>query len=207
MLVIDRSRSSEVSNSCDDLRAAAVGFVTKFAPGRDNLGLVTYGTSSFLEFPTGNNFATANPTLESRISSIVCTGGTASSDGLSRGYWNLAGLNQPAALNVILFFTDGQPTAITHQVTRQERQRLRERDPDGRVDGRLRNELAGLGSVESQRRLFAGHPLTRTWRRIRTVALTRRIGGTMSIILPIMLLRTVSIRGGIVFRMARGPTS
>jgi Flp pilus assembly protein TadG len=119
MLVIDRSRSLDVSGSCDELRAAATGFITKFAPGRDNLGLVTYGTSSFLEFPIGNNFTTASPTLETRIGNIVCTGGTASADGLSRGYWNLAGLNQPAALNVLLFFTDGQPTAITHQFTRQ----------------------------------------------------------------------------------------
>lgn len=119
MLVIDRSKSLEDSSSCDEVRAAAIGFVTKFAPGRDNLGLVTYATSSFLEFPMGNNFATASPTLETRINNIVCSGATATADGLSRGYWNLAGLNQPAALNVILLFTDGQPTAITHAFTRQ----------------------------------------------------------------------------------------
>jgi Flp pilus assembly protein TadG len=131
MLVIDRSRSLEASGSCDELRAAAIGFVTKFAPGRDNLGLVTYASSSFLEFPMGSNFAIASPTLETRIGNIICTGGTASADGLSRGYWNLAGLNQPAALNVILFFTDGQPTAITHRFTRQTGSGCNNANPTG----------------------------------------------------------------------------
>ena len=112
MMVLDRSRSMEQSGSCDDLRAAAIGFVNKFAPGRDNLGLVTFATSSFIEFPMGDNFATANPSLQTIINRVVCDGGTSSADGLSRGYWELARLNQPAALNAILFFTDGEPTAI-----------------------------------------------------------------------------------------------
>jgi Mg-chelatase subunit ChlD len=113
MLVMDRSRSMDVSGSCDDMRAAAIGFVTKFAPGRDNLGLVTFATSSFIEFPMGNNFATANPTLETIIERITCaSGGTSTADGLSRGYYELARLNEPSSLNAIVFFTDGQPTAV-----------------------------------------------------------------------------------------------
>jgi hypothetical protein len=113
MLVLDRSNSMDQSGSCDDLRAAAAGFVSRFAPGRDNVGLVTFATSSVIEFPMGNNFATANPTLEQRINSISCdTGFTSSADGLSLGYWELARLNEPSSLNAIVFFTDGQPTAL-----------------------------------------------------------------------------------------------
>ena len=82
MLVMDRSRSMDVSGSCDDMRAAAIGFVTKFAPGRDNLGLVTFATSSFIAFPMENSFATANPTLETIIGRITCgNAGTSSADG------------------------------------------------------------------------------------------------------------------------------
>jgi Flp pilus assembly protein TadG len=113
VLVLDRSRSMNVSSSCDELRSSAASFAGKFAPGRDNLGLVTYATSSATEFAMGNNFATASTTMYTRINNITCqSGGTSSADGLSRGYWELAGLNQPAALNIILFFTDGEPTAI-----------------------------------------------------------------------------------------------
>ena len=93
VLVLDRSGSLQNTSSCDDLRAAAIGFVTKFASGRDNVGLVTYATSSYTEFPIGNNFVIANPNVETIINRIVCTGGTSSADGLSRGYWELAGLN------------------------------------------------------------------------------------------------------------------
>jgi hypothetical protein len=43
---------------------------------------------------------------------MVCEGSTNSASGLWLGYQGLSSLNQPAALNVILFFTDGQPTSV-----------------------------------------------------------------------------------------------
>lgn len=110
VMVLDRSGSLENSGSCDDMIAAARGFVAKFAPTRDFVGLVTFASSSFTEFPIAGNFATAATTLDTRISRIVCHGATSSADGLSRGYVDLAAI-APRALNVILFFTDGQPTA------------------------------------------------------------------------------------------------
>ena len=66
-----------------------------------------------MDFPLANNFNTASPSVTSIINSVSCTGATSSAQALWNAYQALASLNQPAALNVILFFTDGQPTAVT----------------------------------------------------------------------------------------------
>jgi Flp pilus assembly protein TadG len=113
MIVMDRSGSLANSGSCAPLMAAATGFVSKFANGSDNVGLLTFATSSRVDFPLANNFNTATPSVSTIINEVTCTGGTNSAQALWNGYQALAALAQPAALNVILFFTDGQPTAVT----------------------------------------------------------------------------------------------
>jgi hypothetical protein len=110
---MDRSKSLDNTNSCIPLKAAAQAFVEKFAEGRDNVGLITFATSSAEDFRIANNFKTANPSVSSIIGSVICTGGTNSAQGIWQGYRQLARLQQPTALNVIMFFTDGQPTAVT----------------------------------------------------------------------------------------------
>ncbi len=117
MIVMDRSGSLALSGSCTPLKAAAVSFSDKFAEGRDNVGLITFASSSRVDFGLANNFKTASPSVASTINSVTCTGATNSAQGLWEGYQSLAALNQPAALNVILFFTDGQPTAVTGDFT------------------------------------------------------------------------------------------
>jgi Flp pilus assembly protein TadG len=47
------------------------------------------------------------------INNVTCTGATSSAQALWQAYQALAGLAQPSALNVIVFFTDGQPTGVT----------------------------------------------------------------------------------------------
>jgi len=113
VIVMDRSGSLANSGSCSGLKSAAVQFVSKFANGRDNLGLVTFATSSANDFAIANNFNTASPSVTSILNSLNCTGGTNSAQGLYYGYQQLVGLNQPAALNVVLFFTDGYPNTFT----------------------------------------------------------------------------------------------
>jgi Flp pilus assembly protein TadG len=113
VIVMDRSGSLANSGSCDPLKAAAVNFVGRFSNGRDNVGLVTFATSSMNDFPAGTNFGTASPPVTGILNSITCTGGTNSAQGLYQGYSQLVTLQQPNALNVILFFTDGYPTAMT----------------------------------------------------------------------------------------------
>lgn len=113
VIVMDRSGSLANSNSCAPLKQAAVNFVNKFANGRDNVGLVTFASSALNDFPAANNFLSASTDIPTILNSLVCTGATSSAEGLWLGYSQLAALNQPSALNVIIFFTDGYPTALT----------------------------------------------------------------------------------------------
>ena len=110
MIVMDRSTSLTNSGSCEPLKAAAVNFVEKFAESRDNLGLVTFATSSRVDVHLTQSFKTP---VETTLNNLVCSGGTNSSQALWQSYQELAGLAQTGALNVIVFFTDGRPTAVT----------------------------------------------------------------------------------------------
>jgi Flp pilus assembly protein TadG len=112
IVVMDRSNSLDLSGSCTPLKAAAVNFVNKFSEGRDYVGLVTFATTHSLVVAPTQSFHTP---VTNSINAIVCEGSTNSSAGLWLAYQALTAppLNQPAALNVILFFTDGQPTSIS----------------------------------------------------------------------------------------------
>ncbi|MEO8025122.1 MAG: vWA domain-containing protein [Bryobacteraceae bacterium] len=110
-MVLDRSGSLSASGSCAPMKAAAASFVDQFAPGRDNIGLVTFAFTSYVNFPIANTFQTANPNVKTLVNNITCAGSTSTAMGLWLGYQQLVGLNQPGALNVILLFTDGEPTA------------------------------------------------------------------------------------------------
>lgn len=110
--VVDRSGSLATTNSCAPLQQSAINFVNKFANGRDNIGLVTFATSTHADFPIANNFQTASPNVVTKIGNITCAGSTSSAMALWYGYDQLVGLNQPNALNVLLFFTDGKPTGV-----------------------------------------------------------------------------------------------
>jgi len=115
ILVLDRSASLTTAGACDDLRAASTGFVDKFAQGRDRVGLITYGGSSRLDYAPSFNFKTDSPNPTTLIAALLCNGATGSAQALWQGYQELVTINEPGALNVLLFFTDGQPNAITAQ--------------------------------------------------------------------------------------------
>ena len=110
IIVMDRSGSLTNSGSCAPLAAAAVGFVNKFAETRDNVGLITFGTSSNVDASLATVFKT---NIGNVLNGLTCIGGTSSAQGLWQGYDQLVALNQTGALNAILFFTDGYPTAVT----------------------------------------------------------------------------------------------
>jgi Flp pilus assembly protein TadG len=113
MLVLDRSGSLFNSGSCDPMKAAAAGFVDMFSEQRDYLGLATFGTSAFyLDYNLVTNFKSTKPKLADIIGTISCDGATSSAMGLWNAYTALVDLAQPGSLNVIVFFTDGQPTAL-----------------------------------------------------------------------------------------------
>jgi hypothetical protein len=119
VMVVDRSGSLAASGSCAAVQQAAVNFVGKFANGRDNIGLITFAASTHDDFPIANNFVAASSTLPAPaqtvpqlINNMVCQSSTSSAMALWYAYDQLVGLNQPAALNIILFFTDGKPTGV-----------------------------------------------------------------------------------------------
>lgn len=111
-MVVDRSGSLATSGSCGAVKQAAVNFVSKFANGTDNIGLVTFASTTSLDFPIANDFQTASTNVPTLINNVTCQGSTSSAMALWYGYDQLVGLNEPAALNVILFFTDGKPTGV-----------------------------------------------------------------------------------------------
>jgi Flp pilus assembly protein TadG len=114
MLVLDRSYSMVMANAIPDLQNAAALFVNNyFAPGRDNVGLLTFGGATYLAYPMSTNFLTGSPNVPGLIGQLVGGGGTNTSQALSIAYQQLQALNKPGALNVIVLFTDGRPTAFT----------------------------------------------------------------------------------------------
>ena len=122
MLVLDRSNSMNNAGSCAALISSAGNFVNQFVNGRDQVGLVTFQTSANVDFAPTLNFKTNSPNLNSVLSTLICAGATNTTQGLNLGYQQIENvINEPGALNVILFFTDGQPSAIdaTFQVKLQ----------------------------------------------------------------------------------------
>jgi Flp pilus assembly protein TadG len=115
ILVLDRSGSLANAGACDDVEAASIAFVNMFANGRDRVGLVSFGGSSRVDYSPTMNFKDS-PSLSSLLSQLDpggCVGATGSAQALWNGYEQLVNINEPGALNVVVYFTDGQPTAIT----------------------------------------------------------------------------------------------
>ena len=113
MLVLDRSESMTGNGSCQTMVAAAQNFVTQFVDGRDQLGLITFQTGANVDYSPTLYFKSSSAPLSSTLSQLNCAGFTSSAQGLTLAYQQIKTvINEPGALNVILFFTDGQPNAI-----------------------------------------------------------------------------------------------
>ncbi|MDQ6699318.1 MAG: VWA domain-containing protein [Acidobacteriota bacterium] len=113
IMVLDRSGSMAQAGVCGTMVAAARSFVDKFTNGRDRLGLITFMGSSNVDYAPSLNFKSASPSLDSVLSGLNCGGFTGSAEGLWQGYQQLVNINEPGALNLIVFFTDGRPNGIT----------------------------------------------------------------------------------------------
>ncbi|MFN0107021.1 MAG: VWA domain-containing protein [Bryobacteraceae bacterium] len=112
MLVLDRSGSMS-GQPCADMITAAKTFVNMFVNGRDTMGLITFGSAVYLAYPPSVNFKDPSNLLTTKIDSITCGGWTNTSYSYYSAYQQLQTLNEPLALNMIVFFTDGVPTAFT----------------------------------------------------------------------------------------------
>ena len=115
MLVIDRSGSLETAGACDDLENATRVFVGQFANGRDRIGFLTFGGNYRVDYPPTKYFK-QSPSASDELDKLYpggCTGSTNSAQALWMGYKTLESVAEPGALNIIVFFTDGQPNTIT----------------------------------------------------------------------------------------------
>ncbi len=131
ILVVDRSQSLSDEGNCPTLKADAESFVSNsFVEGRDQVGLVTFGTSYNYDFALNTTFKS---TLTTELSNLNCTGFTNAAAGLTTGVNALLAntTNNQFALNVIVFFTDGEPNTMTfgvntpHQTTATPTRRRR----------------------------------------------------------------------------------
>jgi hypothetical protein len=123
MLVVDRSSSlSFPVNECPSLISGAQLFVNSFSNNRDIVGLLTFGTYYHVDFAPVTDFQDqagggANSLASVVLPKLVCAGFTNGAAAYSKAYQTLktvnGGLPDKNALNVILFFTDGQPNTIT----------------------------------------------------------------------------------------------
>jgi Flp pilus assembly protein TadG len=141
ILVLDRS-GSMAGTPMPAMRAAARDFVSRFAEGRDNVGLIVFGGTAVAAFP-GNgsamagleadglprppesNFKSATPSVDTLISQTVNGGSTGTAQALWWAYQALVKRNEPGALNLIVFFTDGVPESFVAHVNKAGNNLLR----------------------------------------------------------------------------------
>jgi hypothetical protein len=114
VVVIDRSSSLTSAGAWDDVQNAAVAFIEQFDNNRDRVGVVTFGTSANVDFPLSNGFKTNDAAKNLIMSQVIPdSAGTNWPTGMWLGYAELLRVADPAALNAIVFFTDGQPSAFS----------------------------------------------------------------------------------------------
>lgn len=115
MMVIDRSRSLEDAGACDEVEDAAIVFVNQFANGRDRIGFLTFGGDYRVDYAPTKYFKQSPKAADElgKLSPGGCNGTTGSAQALWQGYVELEKVAEPGALNILVFFTDGQPNTLT----------------------------------------------------------------------------------------------
>jgi Flp pilus assembly protein TadG len=112
IIVLDRSGSMATGTECSQLIQSAQNFSDLFVDGRDTLELITLQTTANIDYPASKTFKSGSPTLDSVIGNLVCSGATNTSMALSIAHSEIQKLNGPTKLNIVVFFTDGYPTAF-----------------------------------------------------------------------------------------------
>ena len=119
MLVIDRSGSMNSSSGCSNMRGAAKLFTGQFAAGRDQIGMVEFGDTAWVDSSPTTNFQTVlgytagGSSGSGLIDTINCNDNTNTSQALSLAYNELYKMSLPGAFNFLMFFTDGIPNSVT----------------------------------------------------------------------------------------------
>lgn len=110
VLVIDQSGSLGSAGAWDELQDAARGFVDYFSDDLDQLALVSFGTRGDTRLPLQAPFRTA---AKNQVDRMAPVGWTNTAEGLQLAYDQIVGENtRERAVKVVVFFTDGRPTAF-----------------------------------------------------------------------------------------------
>ncbi|MGC8792096.1 MAG: VWA domain-containing protein [Bryobacteraceae bacterium] len=113
ILVLDRSGSIAQAGATTVVKNSAITFVNKFAEGRDRVGMISFSGYYRIDYPPSMTFKTSSPSVADKINALDMAGNTGYAEALWQAYELLRQINEPGALNVIVFFTDGRPTALT----------------------------------------------------------------------------------------------
>lgn len=110
VLVVDRSGSLATQNAWDDLQLAATRFVALFDDTIDQMGLVSFQIRAQDEVTLRHPFKAV---VSASINAMNSAGDTNTGEGLRLGKEQfLLPTVRPGAAKVVVFFTDGRPTAF-----------------------------------------------------------------------------------------------
>jgi Flp pilus assembly protein TadG len=119
VLVIDQSGSLEINGAWDELQAASKDFVGFFEDDFDQMGLVSFSTRAADRFQLGHGFRTE---IRQDINNMRSAGWTNTADGLNRAFTQITGpAIRDRAAKVVVFFTDGRPTAFRGLIGGEDR--------------------------------------------------------------------------------------
>jgi hypothetical protein len=109
-LVLDQSYSLAQNNAWDDLQDAAKQFVTNFSDVIDQVGMSSFHARAVDRIPVDSPFQVA---ISTTINNMNSAGYTNTGEGLRTAFEQMqnAALRERSA-KVVVFFTDGRPTAI-----------------------------------------------------------------------------------------------
>lgn len=137
VLVLDQSGSLTTEGAFDELQAAAKDFVGRFSDDIDQVGLVSFQVRAEHKFQLDQPFTSA---IRGRIDQMQGVGDTNSREGLRYGQQQLQGPNiRPRAIRILVFFTDGRPTAFRGAIGGVDRNIAVSTTQTGRVRGYFNN--------------------------------------------------------------------
>jgi hypothetical protein len=117
VFVIDRSGSIQNASAGPDVKRSSQNFVNHLIENQDMLGIVSFASDVKKEFGLTTTFKTTaaskigDPNVTS--SGLQFQGYTNSAYALAMAWDMLKNLNDPGSVNIIVFFTDGRPTALS----------------------------------------------------------------------------------------------
>lgn len=115
-LVLDRSGSLGMMNAWDDLQDASKTFVDQFSETLDQVGLVSFSNRAEEMVPLGQPFKSA---IDAEINGMTSVGYTNTGEALRLAFEQIKtgapGIRE-RSVRVVVFFTDGRPTAFRGDV-------------------------------------------------------------------------------------------